>query len=93
MKYSVKENTNNNKFEALDDNNNVIGSVDFELRDNTSLAITHTIVKPEFEGQGIAGSLNKEVLEFAKKKQYKVVPICSYTKAYIERHPEYKDLV
>jgi uncharacterized protein len=32
------------------------------------------------------------VLDIARAQGLKVVPICPFAKAYIERHPEYADL-
>ena len=53
----------------------------------------HTEVPGEFSGQGIAGKMAREALEFAKEKGYSVSTICSYIAAYLQRHPEYQDLV
>jgi len=43
-------------------------------------------------GRGIAGILTKFALEVARTKNWKVIPTCSYTAVYIQRHPEYSDL-
>jgi predicted GNAT family acetyltransferase len=53
----------------------------------------HTEVPPPFEGRGIAGKMAAAALEFAKKEGYKVRSYCSYTTLYIERHPEYGELL
>ena len=53
----------------------------------------HTEVPPELEGHGIAGALAKRALDDARAAGLVVVPRCPYVRAYIERHPEYADLV
>jgi len=53
----------------------------------------HTEVPPAFEGQGIAAMMARAALDFAKTKGYKVRSYCSYTTRFIERHPEYQDLL
>jgi hypothetical protein len=55
--------------------------------------LLHTEVPPAFEGRGIAGKMAQTALEYAKDKGLKVRSYCSYTTRYIERHPEYQDLI
>jgi predicted GNAT family acetyltransferase len=58
-----------------------------------SIVFTHTIVPQELEGRGIGGRLVKTGLEHARAEGLKVVPQCSFVRAYIERHAEYGGLV
>lgn len=53
----------------------------------------HTEVPPAFEGMGIAGKMAREAMEFAKYEGLKLRSYCSYTTRYIERHPEYQNLL
>jgi uncharacterized protein len=53
----------------------------------------HTEVPPAFEGRGVAGKMAREALEFAKYDGLKVRSYCSFTTRYIERHPEYQNLL
>jgi uncharacterized protein len=55
--------------------------------------LLHTEVPPAFEGNGIAGKLAGEALEYAKNEGLKVRSYCSYTTRYIERHAEYQHLL
>lgn len=57
------------------------------------LILLHTEVPPAFEGKGIAAKMAAATLAFAKKEGYKVRSYCSYTTNYIERHPEYHELL
>ena len=58
-----------------------------------SIVFTHTIVPPELEGRGIGGRIVAEGLGWARERGLQVVPQCSFVQGYIERHPEYADLV
>jgi uncharacterized protein len=62
-------------------------------REGDRIRYIHTIVPPEFEGHGIAGKLAQHALDFARAEHLGVVPQCPYVASYIERHPEYADLV
>lgn len=57
------------------------------------LALTHTIVPPQFEGRGIAAELTAAVLGAIRTRGLRIVPQCSYVVRYIERHPEWQELV
>jgi uncharacterized protein len=60
---------------------------------NDNLVIMHTLVPEGFEGKGIASSLAKFALEYAKEKQLKIIVYCPYVNAYLKRHPEYQSLL
>ena len=66
--------------------------VDYRLAGKV-LTITHTYVPPALEGRGIAARLTQAVLDHARARQLKVVPVCSYARAYMRRRPETLDLL
>jgi predicted GNAT family acetyltransferase len=68
------------------------GFVEYAEGEGT-LTITHTIVPPAIGGRGIAGQLVRAALEHARANGLKVVPRCSYAADYVQRHPEYADLL
>lgn len=57
------------------------------------LVIEHTGVPSAIGGRGIAGELVKAALDYARSAGLKVVPACSYAALYIQRHPQYQDLL
>ncbi|GAA2283554.1 GNAT family N-acetyltransferase [Nonomuraea roseoviolacea subsp. roseoviolacea] len=79
------------RFEVLVDGE-VAGFADYRLLPQ-KIVFTHTEVRPEHEGQGLAGRLVGHALDMSRDTGLRVVPLCSYVARYIERHPEYKDLV
>ena len=56
-------------------------------------AITHTGVRPAYEGQGIAKRLVNGVIEAARANQVKILPLCPYAKRMMEGKEEYKDVL
>lgn len=76
----------------INKNDNQIAELDFEVKDNV-LNAYHTGVRKELEGQGIAGKLFDEMVTYARKNNYKVIPSCSYILVKFRRHPdEYADI-
>lgn len=63
------------------------------IRTATRVTYVHTAVPAQLEGRGIAGVLTKHALEDARSRGLTVVPRCPYVRAYIDRHPEYADLL
>lgn len=61
--------------------------------DDDTITLSHTTVPPSLEGQGIASSLAKYALETARQEGLRVRPQCPFIASYIERHPEYRDVV
>lgn len=54
---------------------------------------THTLVPAELRGRGIAERLVRAALDDARAGNLKVVPACAYVARFIERHPQYLDLL
>jgi predicted GNAT family acetyltransferase len=62
-------------------------------RKGGTIFLTHTEVPAELEGQGIGSKIVKHVLDQARADGVKVAPWCPFVRAYIDRHPEYQELV
>lgn len=57
------------------------------------MALVHTEVPDELAGQGIGSALVTTALQYAKDHNLKVLPYCPFVAAYLERHPEWHDIV
>ena len=53
----------------------------------------HTEVPSALEGRGVGGRLVKGALLDMRSRGWKVQPDCTFVASYIERHPEFADLV
>lgn len=62
-------------------------------RDGTTRVFTHTEIDAAFEGKGLGSKLAKFALDATRAANERVVPQCPFIRAYIEKHPEYADLV
>ena len=69
-----------------------ISVLDYELSAGR-VVFTHTGVPPAYQGQGLAARLVEAGLQWAREQGLKVVPACSYVHIYIQRHPEWQNLV
>lgn len=62
-------------------------------REEDRVVFTHTFVPPELRGRGLAEQLVRPALAWARAEKLRVVPACSYVAKFIERNPEFKDLL
>ena len=58
-----------------------------------SIDLVHTEIDPVHEGEGLGGVLVRAVLDAARAEGLAVLPFCPFARSWIERHPEYVDLV
>ena len=57
------------------------------------LELIHTEVPEKLRGKSIASSLAENALLWAKERNLKVDIICPLVREYVNKHPEYSDLV
>lgn len=86
----VVHNPAQHRFEVALDGHTAVA--EYEQSGDT-IVFTHTVVPPQFRGQGIAERLVRTALEYAREQQAKVVPQCWYVARFIERNDEYQDLL
>lgn len=65
---------------------------EYMMREGRTVFV-HTEVDEEHKGLGLAGKLVRFALDDVRAKGELLVPICPFVSAYIQRHPEYDDLV
>ncbi len=79
-----------NQFELVLDNGKAF--IEYVLTDD-KISLVHTEVPQEYRGKDVASTLTKKVLEYAKSKNYTVIPSCPFIAKYIDNHPEYHALL
>ncbi len=62
-------------------------------RSPSTVSFTHTVIDPAFEGRGLGSVLARRALDAVRAEGAQVLPHCPFIRAWIERHPDYVDLV
>src|SRR6266508_4058390 len=70
----------------------LVGFTQYRRRPGT-IAFVHTEIDPGHEGEGLGGILVSAALVEARREGARVLPFCPFVRSYIERHPDYLDLV
>jgi predicted GNAT family acetyltransferase len=87
---TITDNTSRQRFELIEDGK--LAYADYQISDHVMI-IPYVQADPALRGQGTAGRLMQGVLEEAKARELKVRPVCSYAAAYIQRHPEFQEVL
>ena len=62
-------------------------------REGKLLVLTHAEVPPALTGRGAGSRLVRATLDEVRRRGERVVPRCPFIARFIERHPDYADLV
>lgn len=68
------------------------GFVTYRISDG-AMVLVHTEIDPRRRTRGLGGQLVGAALDDARARGLKVRPHCPFVADYIERHPEYSDLL
>jgi predicted GNAT family acetyltransferase len=92
MSTEVIHNTDQNRYEIWLDGEKV-GHADYS-RMPGALHLVHTEVDPAHQGKQLAGILMQGLVDDVRATgRDKIVPVCSYTVMWMQRHPETHDLL
>ena len=63
------------------------------VRRGGRMIFVHTEVDPAYGGRGLGTVLARGALDAARAEGVPIVPLCPFIAAFVERHPEYQDIV
>ena len=87
----VRDNPERHRFE-IDLGDGTFAIAEYTLRPG-KIMFTHTEVPEAHEGKGIGTTLIRFALDAARERGLKVIPICPFFAAYMQKHAEVQDLL
>ena len=90
MDNAVSNNPAHHRYELAVDGH--IAATYYQIADGV-ITFVHTEVPPELGGKGIGSKLIKGALDQVRADGLKVIAQCPFVKAYIDKHPDYADLL
>lgn len=70
------------------------GYSEYEIDESRGrILIQHTEVDDAFEGRGVGGALVRGTLDDVRRRRLRVVAQCPFVRAWLDRHPDYQDLL
>ena len=73
--------------------NKKAGEMTYTWAGEDKFIIDHTQVDEAFSGKGLAKKLVIAGVEYARKNSKKIIPLCSYAKATIDRNADLQDVL
>jgi len=81
-----------NRFYEITVDGTYAGLLVYELT-GPRYSLVHTYIEPSFRGQGLATRLLRHVLDDLRAKGTTATNYCPVVDAFLDKHPEYRDLV
>lgn len=57
------------------------------------IIVDHTAVPDALRGKGVGQALAFHAIGEARKGGWKIIPLCPFMRAQVERHPEWRDVI
>ena len=87
----MRDNPEDERYE-IRDGDRVIGVAAYQRRGDT-FVFTHTEVDPDEGESGLGSTLVRGALDDVRARGGTVEPLCPFVRGWIDRHPEYADLI
>jgi uncharacterized protein len=87
----VTDKREQNRFEAILDGR-VVAISTYRLQDDR-IVFRHTETDEAVEGRGIGSRLVRDALDDVRSRNLRVTASCPFVSAWIQRHPDYQDLL
>jgi predicted GNAT family acetyltransferase len=91
MAPEVKDNTALHRFEIHVDG--ALAGFAAYHRNGAAVTMTHTEIDSAYEGKGLGSVLARHALDALRAEGAALIPVCPFIRGYVQRHPEYQDLV
>lgn len=86
----MKHSLDDSKFLAMDGEIQA-GYLQYNLKDKIIYILT-VFVDPNYRNQSLAKKLLDECVDYVRKEEFKIVPICSYAARVFEKSDKYDDV-
>ena len=92
MQFQHIDNQQNGEFYLDNEQGKRIAEISYVWSSEKKIIANHTWVDDSLRGQGMARQLLDRLVDFARAKQLKIVPTCSYVDAMFRRDKSFADV-
>lgn len=79
-------------FEAVEDGKEA-GKMTYTWAGDSQFIIDHTEVSPEFNGKGVGKKMLMGAVDFARKNNVKIIPLCPFAKSVFDKVEDIRDVL
>lgn len=80
-------------FAMARENGKRAGMMTFSIAGPELIIIDHTEVEPAFEGRGVGKLLLYKIVEMAREKNIKIIPLCPFANSMFKKLEDIKDVL
>lgn len=80
-------------FAFATENVKTAGKMTYSIASDDFIIIDHTEVEPAFKGKGVGKELLYKIVEMAREKNLKILPLCPFANALFQKTPDIKDVL
>lgn len=77
----------------LMDNNKEAGAMNYTWAGADKIIIDHTHVDESYKGQGVGKKILENIIDWVKKENIKIIPLCPFAKAQFEKNKDYREVL
>lgn len=92
MEIRISEEQTKGAARAVEDGKTA-GEMTYSKAADKFIIIDHTEVDPAYKGKGIGKELLTKIVEMAREKNIKIMPLCPFAKAMFDKTPEMSDVL
>lgn len=80
-------------FAIAKENNIKAGKMTYSIASSDLIIIDHTEVEPMFNGKGVGKQLLYKIVEMAREKNIKILPLCPFANAMFQKSTDLQDVL
>lgn len=80
-------------FALATENDKKAGTMTYSIAGEHQIIIDHTEVDPAFGGQDVGKKMLLKIVEMAREKDIKIIPLCRFANAMFQKMPEIRDVL
>lgn len=83
----------NKGFSVATENDNNAGVMSYSKASEDFIIIDHTEVEPEFKGKSVGKKMLYKIVEMAREKNIKILPLCPFANAMFKKLEDIQDVL
>ena len=92
MEIVIKEQSNKG-FAVAKENGNRVGLMSYSIPESDFIIIDHTEVEPDLKGKGVGKKMLYKIVEMAREKNVKILPLCPFANAMFKKLEDINDVL
>lgn len=92
MEILLKEEENKG-FAVAKENNQKVGMMTYSVAGTELIIIDHTEVEPAYNGKGVGKQMLYTIVEMARERNIKILPLCPFANALFRKLEDIKDVL